>query len=92
MISLTSLSRTLESWLLPLAQEGLFEPLDEAHSTPALRPRQNMGEKLFIPNLMESMKINGVELFHSESMYTHGFFYDAAMFREPRSGSAEYLG
>ena len=31
---------------------------------------------------MESMKINGVSYFIPESMYTHGFFYDAAMFRE----------
>ncbi len=84
MISLTSLSRTLESWH-SLAQEGLFEPLDEALTNTGFTTKTKHG-------LMESMKINGVELFHSESMYTHGFFYDAAMFREPRSGSAEYLG
>ena len=67
--------------LAPLAQEGLFEPLDEALTTPAYDQDKTWGET-FIPNLMESMKINGVSYFIPESMYTHGFFYDAAMFRE----------
>ena len=62
-------------------REGLFEPLDEALTTPAYDQDKTWGET-FIPNLMESMKINGVSYFIPESMYTHGFFYDAAMFRE----------
>lgn len=58
-----------------------MKPLDEALTTPAYDQDKTWGET-FIPNLMESMKINGVSYFIPESMYTHGFFYDAAMFRE----------
>ena len=80
MISLTSLSRTLESWHL-WRRRGCLN-LWMKPSQHRLTTKTKHGEKTFIPNLMESMKINGVSYFIPESMYTHGFFYDAAMFRE----------
>lgn len=67
--------------LMALAKDGLFKPLDEAFATPAYDQDKPWGET-FIPNLIESMKVDGVNYFVPESMYTHGFFYDAAMFRE----------
>ena len=49
MISLTSLSRTLEN-AAPQAQEGLFEPSDEALTTPAWHATKTKhGEKLLSP-------------------------------------------
>lgn len=67
--------------LMALAQEGVFVPLDDALTTPAFDQDMAWGDT-FIANLMESMKIDGVQYFIPESMYTHGFFYDAAQFRE----------
>ncbi len=66
--------------LSALAREGLFKPLDEAFATQAYDQDKPWGET-FIPNLIESMKVDGTNYFVPESMYTHGFFYDAAMFR-----------
>ena len=66
--------------LMSLAKDGLFVPLDEAFTTPAYDQDKTWGET-FISNLLESMKVDGVNYFVPESMYTHGFFYDAAMFR-----------
>lgn len=66
--------------MIPLAKEGLFEPLDEAFATPAYDSDKNWGDT-FIPKLLESTQVEGKHYFVPESIYTHGFFYDEAMFQ-----------
>ena len=67
--------------MMTLAKDGLFQPLDEAFATPAYDQDMNWGDT-FIPKLMESMEVDGKNYFVPEGMYTHGFFYDAALFEE----------
>lgn len=65
--------------MIPLALEGLFYPLDEAFATPAYDQDMNWGDT-FLENLMASMVIDGKHYLVPEAVYTHGFFYDEAMF------------
>ena len=64
----------------PLAKDGLFMPLDDY-----LRNEKNFdGTKVWgdtlIKNLMDTIKVNGVNYFIPEGLYAHGIFYDENMF------------
>lgn len=64
-----------------LAREGLIRNLDAYVSGPAWNSDQVWGST-FMPYFWDLIQIDGSHYFVPESLYTNGWFYDAALFRE----------
>jgi len=64
----------------PLTLDGLFIPLDDYLATERNYEGTKTWGDTFIPNLMDTIKVNGKSYYIPEGLYTHGFFYDENMF------------
>lgn len=67
--------------LFPLVKDGLLLNLDEEFKTKAYDQDMLWGDT-FINELKVSLQVDGKNYFVPEGMYTHGFFYDANLFKK----------
>ena len=70
-----------DTQLAPLAKEGHMYALNDELKTKAYDSDKPWGDT-FIKSVMDIQKIDGKNFFIPEGVYTHGFFYDKAMFKK----------
>jgi|GEM_PF-742043 len=66
----------------PLAAEGQFICLDDYFANEQNFENDAVWGDTFVQKLLEADKVDGKNYFVPEGLYTHGFFYDEAMFEK----------